>query len=100
MQLCCLDVSFLFVSSAALILLSPEVGWGGANQGRSGLELGNWLGSVKAKIMGGLLVFVGVKLLGLFSVEARELQHLDGDCLGFNPGNRTSADVLTVCTVN
>ena len=66
----------------------------------SGLELGNWLGSVKAKTMGGLLVFVGVKLLGLFSVEARELQHLEGDCLGFNPGNRASADVLTVCPVN
>ena len=50
--------------------------------------------------MGGLLVFVGVKLLGLFRVEARELQHLEGDCLGLNPANRTSADVLTVCTVN
>ena len=59
----------------------------------SGLELGNWLGSVKAKTMSGLLVFVGVKLLGLFRVGARELQHLEGDCLGFNP-------VLTVCPVN
>ena len=37
LQLCCLDVSFLFVSSAAaLILLSPGVGWGGANQGSVG----------------------------------------------------------------
>ena len=66
----------------------------------SGLELGNWLRSVKAKIMGGLLVFVGVKLLGLFRVEARELQHLEADCLGFNPGNRASADVLTVGPAN
>ena len=39
LQLCCLDleVSFLFVSSAAaLILLSPGVGWGGASQGSVG----------------------------------------------------------------
>ena len=66
----------------------------------SGLELGNWLGSVKVKTMSGLLVFVGVKLLGLFRVEARELQHLEADCLGFNPGNRASADVLTVGPAN
>ena len=84
MQLCCLglEVSFLFVSSAAaVILLSPGVWGGGANREVSGLELGNWLGSVKAKTMSGLLVFVGVKLLGLFRVGARELQHLEGDCI-------------------
>ena len=50
--------------------------------------------------MGGLLVFVGVKLLGLFRVEARELEHLEADCLGLNPGNRASADVLTVGPAN
>ena len=50
--------------------------------------------------MGGLLVFVCVKLLGLFRVEARELQHLEADCFGVNPGNRASADVLTVGPAN
>ena len=57
--------------------LTGGVGGGGVRTREvSGLELGNWLGSVKARTMGGLLVFVGVKFLGLFRVEARELQRL------------------------
>ena len=34
--------------------------------------------------------------MGLFKVEARDLQHLEGDCVGFNPGNRASGDVLAL----
>ena len=54
LQLCCLglEASFLFVSSAAaLILLSPGAGWGG-NLERVGPGIGNFQG-LRAETYGG-----------------------------------------------
>ena len=68
LQLRCLDleVSFLFVSSAAaLVLLSLGVGWGGANQGSVGpgtRQVSGWGLKPRADCN---LVFVAVKLVCL-----------------------------------